>query len=187
MLFLFRSSYSRTTDAELVVFVAQGNEGAFRELLFRYQNDVYQLIYRFLRDVSEAEDLTQETFLRLFRSAGSYTPQASLRSFLFRIAKNLCIAFIRKKRPEVLEELPEIETHETPQSSLERFQSREVLENCIDSLPENQRMAVLLRYISDLSYQEIAFVMGVTVGAVESLLVRGKKTLRKRICPDAVL
>ncbi len=184
MLFQFRNFHSQYDDAKLVVLVSQGNEGAFRELLFRYQNDVYQLVYRFLRDVSEAEDLTQETFLRLFHMAGRYTPQASLRTFLFKIAKNLCIDFVRKKRPEIMEKLPERATLETPQSSLERTQALEFLASCIDGLPENQRMAVLLRYTSGLSYLEIAEVMGLTVSAVESLLVRAKKRLRKWVGAD---
>ena len=178
---LFLRPHGSATDAELVDLVAQGSESAFKELLTRYQKDVYQLICRFLRDTSEAEDITQETFLRLFRAADRYLPQASLRTFLFRIAKNLCIDFIRKKKPEPVEELPETATQETPLCCLERAQSSEMLIHYINELPENQRMAILLRHTSGLCYQEIAEVMGVTVSAVESLLVRARKTLKKRM------
>ncbi len=186
MLFQLQRPYTRINDAELVELVARGNERAFNELLVRYQNDVYQLTCRFLGDPLEAEDITQETFLRLFRTACRYTPQASLRTFLFRIAKNLCIDFVRKKRPEFVAELPETGTSETPLSCLERAQTAELLERCVNVLPENQRMAILLRYVSGLRYQEIAEVMSVTVSAVESLLVRARKTLRKRMANPSV-
>lgn len=178
---LFRRRHAGARDSELVALVAKGNESAFKELLDRYQAAVYNLAYRFLNDANEAEDIAQETFLRLYRTANRYKPQASLRTYLFRIAKNLCIDFLRKKRPEPMEHLPEKMVQDSPLDQLERAQALEIIFNCIDKLPENQRMAILLRHTSGLRYQEIADVMGLTVSAVESLLVRARKTLRQRL------
>lgn len=168
-------------DSKLVSLIAKENESAFREVLNRHQDAVYQFSFRFLGDPGEAEDITQETFLRLFRTADQYQPQASLRAFLFRIAKNLCIDFIRKKKPETMESLPEPIARDTPVDCLERAQSIASLSRCINALPANQRMAILLRHDSGLRYQEIADTMGLTVSAVESLLVRARKTLRQQM------
>ncbi len=176
---LLKRTHAFDKDSELVALVGQGNHNAFRELLNRHQNSVYQLAFRFLCDPNEAEDITQETFLRLFRTAAQYHPKASLRTFLFRIAKNLCIDFVRKKRPDTMEELPEIIQQETPLDRLEQAQSMDILVRCIDNLPANQKMAIVLRHTSGLRYQEIAEVMDTSVSAVESLLVRAKKNLRK--------
>lgn len=177
----FQGCHADMGDTELVSLVAKGNESAFAEVLTRHQDAVYQFGFRFLGDASEAEDITQETFLRLFRTAERYQPQASLRAFLFRITRNLCIDFIRKKKPELMEVLPESVSHNTPMESLEQAEAIECLNHCIDALPDNQRMAILLRHGSGLCYQEIAHVMGVTVSAVESLLVRARRTLRQHI------
>ncbi len=177
----FQRCHAGMGDTELVSLVARGNEGAFAEVLNRHQDAVYQFGFRFLGDASEAEDITQETFLRLFRMAESYQHKASLRAFLLRITRNLCIDFIRKKKPELMEVLPESVSRKTPMESLEQAESIEYLNHCIDALPDNQRMAILLRHGSDLRYQEIAHAMGVTVSAVESLLVRARKTLRRQM------
>jgi RNA polymerase sigma-70 factor (ECF subfamily) len=104
---IFRERFTGETDAALVALVAQGEEGAFRELLNRHQGAVYGFARRFLRDAQEAEDIAQEVFLRLYRTAARYRSRASLRAYLFRIAKNLCIDALRKKRPEPMSELPE--------------------------------------------------------------------------------
>ena len=178
---LFRRNFSEATDTELVFLVAKGNESAFNELLVRHQGAIYQLAHRFLGDANEAEDIAQETFLRLYRSADRYKPNASLRSYLYKIAKNLCIDFLRKKRPETMANLPETMPQDSPLDQLERAQTLQIILDCVDTLPENQRMAILLRHNSGLRYQEIADVMELTVSAVESLLVRARKTLRRRL------
>ncbi len=176
---LSKRTHAFDEDSQLVALVAQGKQSAFKELLIRHQDSVYQLAFRFLSDPNEAEDITQETFLRLFRTAGQYHPRAKLRTFLLRIAKNLCIDFVRKKRPETMEELPEKIQQETPLDHLEQAQSMALLTRSINDLPENQKMAIVLRHTSGLHYQEIAEVMGTSVSAVESLLVRARKSLRK--------
>lgn len=177
----FRKGYAGAEDGDLVMRVAAGDEGAFRVLLDRHQGAVYQFARRFLGDAQEAGDISQETFLRLYRSADRYRPRASLRAYLLRIARNLCIDHVRKKRPEPMEQPPEQTNRETPLDLLERAQTMEALLSAVDDLPENQRAAILLRHDQGLRYTEIAETLGTTVGAVESLLVRARRTLRRQL------
>lgn len=180
----FRKRYAGAEDGDLVMRVAKGDEGAFRELLDRHQRAVYQFARHFLGDTQEAFDISQETFLRLYRSADRYRPRASLRTYLLRIARNLCIDFVRKKRPEPMEQPPEQTNQETPLDLLERAQSMGALLDAVGALPENQRTAILLRHDQGLRYADIAETMGTTVSAVESLLVRARRTLRRQL-PNA--
>ena len=171
------------SDWDLVRLVADGREAAFRELLDRHQDAVFRLVRGMLRDAAEAADLTQETFLRFYRTAGKYRPEAALRTFLLRIAKNLCIDHIRRSRPVYMETPPEAVEEDTPDRALVRAESLEALNRAVSELPESQRMAVLLRHGENLRYNEIAEVMDTSVSAVESLLVRARKTLRARLRP----
>ncbi|WP_419660409.1 RpoE1: RNA polymerase sigma-E factor (sigma24) [Desulfosarcina variabilis str. Montpellier] len=178
---IFRSSHRRLSDADLVADVAQGDERAFAELLHRHQNAVYAFACRMLQDPQEAEDVTQETFLRLYQTSRRYRPTASLRAYLLRITKNICIDHFRKKRPELMDDLPDPATPQTPQDLLEGAVTTKYLEKAIDRLPVNQRTALLLRHTEQLSYSRIAEVMDVSIGAVESLLVRARRTLKQRL------
>ena len=184
MMFDFRQT--RRSDAALVVLVAEGDERAFAEILKRHQDAVYGFALRMLNDPQEAEDAAQETFLRFFRAAGRYSNEASLRTYLLKILKNFCIDLYRKKRPELMEYLPELKDASTPLDLLEKALTVERLEKTISCLPVNQRTAVLLRHTEQMSYSEIAEVMDLSLGAVESLLVRGRRTLRQALIKDTV-
>lgn len=174
----------RPSDADLVVRVADGDERAFGELLRRHQDAVYGFAWRLLKDPQEAEDVTQETFLRLYQTARRYRPEAALRTFLLRIARNRCIDRYRKKAPELMDEFPDVSSGETPLGLLEHAIDADRLEKAIDALPVNQRSAILLRHTRQLSYQQIAEVLELSAGAVESLLVRARRTLREVLRQD---
>lgn len=161
--------------------VSRGDVKAFHELIRRHQQAVLNLAFRFLGDSEEAKDITQETFLRVFQSAERYTPEAQFRVFLFRIVTNLCVENVRKKRPIYMEKLPEGESVPSPLDELQKEERQKAVLGAIQSLPENQRIALLLQHFEGLKYAEIAEVMGTTVPAVESLLVRGKRTLRQEL------
>ena len=171
----------RCTDAELVERIAKADEQAFCELMHRHQDAVYGFARRFLGDAREAEDVAQETFLRLYRMAESYRPEAALRTFLLRITRNLCIDIYRKKRPELMDELPETTDRQTPLDLLESAIEARRVEKAVADLPPNQRAAIQLRHSEHLPYSQIAQVMNVSVSAVESLLVRARRTLRKAL------
>lgn len=179
---IFGRSYTLKEDADLVALTSKGDERAFKELLQRHQNAVYGFALRLLSgDTQEAEDVAQETFLRLFRVSANYHPTASIRTFLFKITKNLCIDIYRKKRPELIEEFPDIPEEETPLDLLEKVIEADQLEKAIQALPVNQRAAILLRYKEQISYNQIADIMNLSVSAVESLLVRARQKLRKKL------
>ncbi len=177
----FPSRYADKPDWDLVQLAAQGREAPFAELLTRHQDAVFRFIRGMLRDADEAADLTQETFLRFYRNMGNYRPEAALRTLLFRIAKNLCIDHIRRSRPVYMETPPEPVEHDTPDLALQRAQAMRILTEAVSELPDSQRMVVLLRHSENLRYNQIAEVMDTSVSAVESLLVRARKSLRARL------
>ena len=169
---------------DLVVRTQKGDKKAFKELLIRYQSIVYGFAFSILQDTHEAEDISQEVFLKLFRSACSYHSYTNLRTFLLYITRNLCIDHLRKKRPENMPEPPEPVCTRTPYSHLCASELKKKIENVIRSLPENQRTAIYLRHVQGMSYKEISQTMGLTVRAVESLLSRARRSFRQRFAPD---
>ena len=175
---ILRFGHTRRTDAELAALVSEGDERAFVELLKRYQNMVYGFARRMLKDSQEAEDAAQEVFLRLYLTSGSYRSEGSMKTFLLRMTHNICVDLYRKKRPELLDVFPEVPSNETPLGLLEEAIESERLERAIDGLPVKQRTVLLLRHMEQLPYGEIADVMDLSVRAVESLLVRARRTLR---------
>ena len=182
---IFGSSYTRKKDADLVSMISNGDERAFGELLNRHENAVYGFALRLLRgDTQEAEDVSQETFLRLYRASEYYRPTASLRTFLLKITKNLCIDIYRKKQPELIDTLPDIIEEVTPLHILEKVIEADKLENAIKELPVNQRAAILLRHKEQMSYNQIAETMDLSISSVESLLVRARQKLRLKLSPD---
>ena len=168
-------------DEQLMVAVTGGNKEAFSELASRYLNQIIQFAYRYVGNRSDAEDVAQETLIRLWKHAVSWEPQGySLKSWLYRITYNLCIDDIRKRKPvselkydnqAVATEQPEKEVYDDEKQSL-------VFE-ALNALPERQRTAINLCVYQALSNQDAANVMGVSVDALESLLSRGRRNLRK--------
>nr|NJM03431.1 RNA polymerase sigma factor [Desulfobacula sp.] len=164
----------------MVALVLKGDRGAFQEILTRYQNAVYGFAFSILKDAQEAEDISQEVFLRLYRTAESYRNFAALQTYLFRIARNLCIDHLRKMRPETMPDPPESVGAKTPLSQLCSAELKKQIDLILSRLPENQRAALYLRHEQGMSYREIAETLGVTLNAVESLLTRARKTFCSR-------
>ena len=177
---IFSGSYKKKTDAALVALIAEGDKGAFRTILNRYQKSIYGFAFGFLKDAQEAEDVAQEVFLRLYRTAASLENFVSLRAYLFRVARNLCIDHGRKLRPEPMDDLPEPACGKTPLSQLCSAELRAQIDLVLEGLPESQRAAIFLRHEQGMSYAEISDSLNVTLHAVESLLTRARKTFRER-------
>jgi len=181
------------SSEELMARVAEGDDSAFEILVNRHQTSVLNLIYRFIADRTQAKDLAQEVFIRVWQGAKSYEPKAKFTTWLYRITANLCfneLKSARRKRwfsfsrsDEVGEQtLEETLADNRPSAEdllLEKERSRQI-SGALQSLPENQRMALILSRYDDLSYQEIAQVIGCSVPAVESLLVRAKRGLQEK-------
>jgi RNA polymerase sigma factor (sigma-70 family) len=180
-------------DAELVAQLQQGSEAAFRTLVERYQQRVYSTAFSLLRSAEEAEDVAQEVFVEVYQTVAKFRGETALSTWLYRLATSRALQHRRrasaKKRfayftsllgfhNQVLHEPPD---HAHPLALLEGEQQLRLLLDHIGRLPSQQQVAFTLRHEQDLSYDEIAAVLGTTVSAVESLLFRARQTLRQHL------
>ena len=169
------------SDEALMRRIRAGDRPAFTVLLNRHLKAVTGFSYRMLMDAAEAEDVAQETFLRLWRYRDKWRPEAQLRTWLFRVARNLCIDRFRRRKV-VTDQIPEqADPRGGPAADLERRQSSRLLNSAMKRLPERQRAAIALVYHQELSNIEAAGILGVSVDALESLLSRGRRGLKKRL------
>ena len=186
--------YRDLSDKEVVSQALRGRESAYRELLSRYERPLFSLVYRMVRDRSLAEDLAQEAFIRAFNALESYDPKYKFSSWIFKIANNLTIDHLRKKK------LDTVSIHGSPHASTEeeRSRSRVVLEageenpeeyvehkelggqieEAISRLRPEYRTAVLLRHVEGYAYDDIAEIMEVPLGTVKTYLHRARKELK---------
>lgn len=170
------------SDEQLMLAVGKGDLDALGKIVLRYQNFVWGMAYRFLGDPATAEDIAQETFLRVLEAAARYKHSADLRAYLYRIISRLCIDYARKKRPILIDGLPErADRFPDPAAALISQERETEVRHALDLLPARQRMAVILKYYEGLSYADIARAMEITVKAVERLLSRARKTLQSSL------
>jgi len=180
-------------DQALMARVKAGDENAFRDIVLFNQDRVIRLCHRYVGNQADAEELAQEVFIRLYRTADRYEPAGKLSTLLYRIAVNLSLNFIRDRKRRRLFSLEWFRNggesvytrngEERPDVLLEQEERRRLVRRAIDSLPESQRTAVILKRFEDLSYEEIADVMGCSVASVESRLHRARQTLKKKLRP----
>jgi len=182
-------------DAALMLRVQRGDRGAFTELVEKYQKPIYNFILRTLRDETEAEDLAQNTFVQVWKSAQRYRASARFTTWLFTIARNLSLNEIRRRSRHPADSLdgfahgdeeqsaPQIEdrTAANPPGEVLQGELEDKLEEALSGLPENQRTAILLCQRDELSYDEIAEVLGCSLSATKSLIFRGRETLKQRL------
>lgn len=179
-------------ELELIERLKRGDEAAFRTLVERYQDLVYNTALGVVQNESDAEDVAQEVFIQVYRSIGSFKSEAKLSTWIYRITTTRALDLLRarksKKRFGLLKRLwetPEespvenIQDFNHPGVSLERKEEAAQLMAAIAQLPENQKVAFVLHKLEGLSYLEIAEVMGNTLPAVESLMHRARLNLRK--------
>jgi len=173
---------SQTTETELMRRLASGEIEVLSEIVKKYQDKVLSLAYRFLNDWTKSEDIAQETFLRIYKAAGSYKPQAKFNTWLYRIVVNLCLDEQRKqsKAPISIEEINN-QVDDSQSNSLERKETVALVQNAINELPERQKLAVILHRYESLSYDQISEVTQWSKSAVESLLVRAYANLREKL------
>ena len=184
-------------DAALMLRVKQGDWAAFSELVDKYKQPVMNLAFRMLRDAVEAEDLAQVVFLQVYKSAHRYEVSSKFSTWMFTIARNLCLNEIRRRsrhpadsfdatHPEHEDQpLQQFEDKKTfsPPESLLHGELEEKVEQAIAELPESQRTAILLCRGDELSYEDIAKVLGCSVSATKSLIHRGRETLKQKLKP----
>ena len=178
-------------DVRLMRLVAGGDTSAFETLVERHQALVAGTVARMLGSNSDVEDITQQVFIRVWKSAGRYVARAKFTTWLLKITRNLVFNEMRrtKRHPHLpvqidpeAEELPlKDEATETPDATLLQAELQQAIENAIMQLPETQRIALVLRRYEDLSYDEIAEVLELSLPAVKSLLFRARTELRERL------
>ena len=169
-------------DEELIADLARGNTEALEVLVRRHQGRVLSLAYRMLGDWDHAEDIAQEAFLRIYRSAGRYRGKSLVSTWLYRITVNLCLDHQRRRKAIVpVEDLDTIADNAARQDPLEADETAVAVRQAVLDLNERQRTAVLLHRFEGLTHAQISEITGWSVSAVESLLVRAYETLREKL------
>jgi RNA polymerase sigma-70 factor, ECF subfamily len=171
------------TDHQLMSDLANGQLSALDSLVGRYQQRVFALAYRILHDWHSAEDITQETFIRLHNFAPRYKPDAKLITFLYPIVLNLCRDLQRKSGRTTQCEIPLdlAANSDSPASAVIRSENAKTVAQAVSGLPERQKTALLLHRFDGLSYSEVAQIMNISTSATESLLVRAYASLRQSL------
>lgn len=178
-------------DVALMLRLKKGDPAAFDELVQRNTHKIHALVFRFLGDIDHVEDLTQEVFLRIYRTAGRYQPTAKFSTWIYRIAANLSFNVLRSRKKGALRQFtavdedgqpiaPEIadDGAPAPHRTLDQQELQQHLAAAIDALPENQKVAIILNKYESKSYEEIAAVLDCSTMAVKSLLSRARGNLR---------
>jgi RNA polymerase sigma factor (sigma-70 family) len=187
-------SQKATEDLTLVQLAVQGDQKAFSQLMARYRQSVFHAILKMVNNREDAEDLTLEAFGKAFNKLESYTPNFAFSTWLFKIAVNNCIDYMRKKRLHTLsldepieagskQDFSEMARSNTrdPEAEMIREQRVEVLRNLIHGLNDKYRLMVELRYYEQLSYEEIAAELDIPLGTVKAQLFRAKELLSAQL------
>jgi RNA polymerase sigma-70 factor (ECF subfamily) len=174
---------STVSDDTLIARYASGDQSAARALTARHLGRVLALGQRMLGDQAEAEDIAQETMLRLWRHAPDWEPgRAQVGTWLYKVASNLCIDRLRKSRRTELVDVPEqVDERPTAEANLQARGTANAIAAALEGLPPRQKLALTLRFLEDHENPDIAEIMEISVDAVESLLARGKRALAAKL------
>lgn len=186
---------SEALDNELVLRVQQGDKRAFDLLVIKYQHRIIQLVNRYVKDPSEAQDVAQEAFIKAYRALPEFRGDSAFYTWLYRIAintaKNFLVARSRRsgdfeldvQDAEQVENAPQLQGMDTPEQLLLNDEILRTINAAIEELPEDMRMAIMLREIEGMSYEEIAQIMGCPVGTIRSRLFRAREAIDKQLNP----
>jgi RNA polymerase sigma-70 factor (ECF subfamily) len=176
-----------TPDGELVGRVCQGDLAALGDLYDRYRMQVFRTALAIIGNRESAEDILQEVFLRLHRYAERIDRTVSLGPWLYRVTANLCYTYVtRQKRwlsalEDVIENVVAPPSRTSPEHRVEQNELQKVVQGAIDGLSPNQKMVIVLHYLTDLSLKEIAYILDVPEGTVKSRLYYGRENLRQKL------
>jgi RNA polymerase sigma-70 factor (ECF subfamily) len=187
------------SDQQIVAWAQDGAELAFRELVRRYQRPVFSLIYRMVRDRETAEDLAQETFIKVLNAIDSYRPEHKFSSWIFKIANNAAIDHLRRRDPDLLsldgapdavsaerQEATALQVRDLGESPLDELQARELgshIETAIARLRPEYRACIMLRHVEGRPYEEIAAILDLPLGTVKTYIHRARAELRDVLGP----
>lgn len=183
----------RQEDKRLIEQALQGNEKAFELLLKKYRNLVFSIMLKMVRNKQEAEDLTQEAFMKAFSSLSTFNDEFAFSTWLMKIASNNCIDFLRKRKLKTYsihepinykDEKIEIDIpdHDAgPERILIQSERSRMIEEAINELPERYRYVVILRHKEEKTYEEIAEIMNLPLGTVKAQIFRAREILNKKL------
>jgi RNA polymerase sigma-70 factor (ECF subfamily) len=189
------SKYSEQLDEELVLRVQRGDKSAFDYLVIKYQHRIIQLVNRYIKDPSEAQDVAQEAFIKAYRALADFRGEAAFFTWLYRIAINTAKNYLlsRSRRSanyqvdiqdaEALENAPQLQGLETPERELLNQEIIDAIKASIEELPEDMRTAIVLREFEGMSYEEIAEAMDCPVGTVRSRIFRAREAIDNKLNP----
>lgn len=184
-------------DKLLIESALGGNQGAYKELMERHRSAIYHIILKIVRDREAVEDLVQETFMKAFASLATYRSEYKFSTWLYRIAANAAIDFLRKKRLKTLSldapvnssdndiggiDIPDYSY--SPEREIEEREKRMSINEAIDSLPEKYRLVIVYRHKDDKSYDEIAEALDIPIGTVKARIFRARELLKKKLRPN---
>jgi RNA polymerase sigma-70 factor (ECF subfamily) len=186
-------------DADVVRLAQQGRELAFRELVRRYERPVFSLVFRMVRDRETAEDLAQDAFIKVLNHIDKYSPEFKFSSWLFKIANNVAIDHLRRRRIDTVSldgnpnattaaevEASTIEIGSDQESALDELEAKELgsaIERAIATLRPEYRACIMLRHVEGRSYEEIAATLDLPLGTVKTYIHRARHELRKALEP----
>jgi RNA polymerase sigma-70 factor (ECF subfamily) len=184
-------------DADVVTLAQQGRDSAFRELVRRYERPVFSLIFRMVRDRETAEDLAQDTFIKVLNHIDRYRPEFKLSSWLFKIANNVAIDHLRKRHLDTISidgsphaataaevEATSLDLAARQETALEEIEARELgtsIERAIAKLRPEYRSCIMLRHVEGRSYEEIAATLDLPLGTVKTYIHRARHELRESL------
>jgi len=184
-----RSAEQRSADHQLIKDALAGNQKAFERLRKKYENIIVSLVNRMIHNKDEVDDLVQETFIKAFQSLPSFRAEYAFSTWLYRIASNNCIDYLRKKKLQTLSIDKQVESEESdysielpdtsmvPDRQMMDAQRREMINKAIESLPQKYRDVIRLRHMEELEYDEIAKKLRIPLGTVKAHLFRARELL----------
>ncbi len=182
-------------DKDLVKRVQQGDKSAYDLLVIKYQHRIIQLVNRYIKDPSEAQDIAQEAFIKAYRALPNFRGDSAFYTWLYRIAINTAKNYLlsRSRRysdyqvdiqdAEQIENAPQLQGRDTPEYLLMNDDIVNTIETVIDNLPEEMRIAIMLREFEGMSYDEIAQTMECPVGTIRSRIFRAREAIDKKLLP----
>jgi RNA polymerase sigma-70 factor (ECF subfamily) len=190
-----QSGNNAELDKELVLRVQQGDKSAYDLLVIKYQHRIIQLVNRYVKDPSEAQDVAQEAFIKAYRALGNFRGDSAFYTWLYRIAINTAKNYLvsRSRRysdyqidvqdAEQVENAPQLKAMDTPENLLLNDEIVKVIKAAIEKLPEEMKIAIMLREFEGMSYEDIAQTMECPVGTVRSRIFRAREAIDEKLSP----
>ena len=177
------------SDDEVIRSVCEGKTQNYEIIINRYKKKILNFIHKMIYDYEEAQNITQDVFLKVYETANKYKIQGNFKAFIFTIAKNLTLNYIKKKKRTILfssffSKNPEdryFRYEGTPHQEIESKQKEKMLISALKELKENQRIALILKVYLDFSYKQISEITGWSIPKIETLISRGKQNLKNKV------